>query len=90
LGGQQKSSPSKLNHQGQGQGFNFDSLDEQTKHVVAGLFVESLRLSARNAERQQRGENEKVDVDGTKRVVVEDDKGKQSAKQGEGVTGTGM
>ena len=31
-----------------------------------------------------------MDVDGTKRIVVEDDEGKQSAKQGEGVTGMGM
>ena len=32
-----------------------------------------------------------MDVDGTKRVVEENDEGKQqSVKQGEGVTGTGM
>ena len=49
-----------------------------------------MHLSARNPERQRRGENEKMDVDGTKRIVVEDDEGKQSAKQGEGVTGMGM
>ena len=42
-GGQQKLSPMKTNHLGQGQGFSFDSLDENTKYVMAGLFVESVR-----------------------------------------------
>ena len=39
-----------------------------------------------NAERKRREEN--MDVDGKNSNVVEDDNGEQSAKQGEGVTGT--
>ena len=59
---------------------------------MAGLFAELLYLTARNKERQQRWENGNMDVDGTKRVVEEeDDEGKQQrANQGEGVTGTGI
>ena len=90
LGGQQKSSsPTKMNHLvGQGQGLSFDGLDEDTEHVIAVFFAESLRLAARNKETQRRN----MDVDGTKRVVEEeDDEGKQqTAKQGEGVTGMGI
>ena len=73
---------------GQGQGFSFDGLDEDTKHVMARLFAESLCLAMRNKERQQRN----MDVDGLKRVVEEgDDEGKQqTAKQGEGVKGMGI